>query len=155
MQMSSLGPCAIACRFGAGWAFWGDALVYSAGVLGEKYPFSYNIPGIVATIALIMMNLVSRDDLANMGDVYSSDEGSEVGAPGPQRMGHLRKGPCICLLTLHDKSQGRPGVRAEPSKDLAVHQLLHCVWSSRWEVSNATQSCCSHMMQNTPITVSD
>lgn len=49
-------------------------------MLGEKYPFSYNIPGIVATIALIMMNLISRDDLANMGDVYSSDEGSEVGA---------------------------------------------------------------------------
>ena len=32
-----------------------------------------------ASIALIMMNLVSRDDLANMGDTYGSgDEGSEV-----------------------------------------------------------------------------
>lgn len=34
-----------------------------------------------ATIALIMMNLVSRDDLANMGDMYGGgDEGSEVQA---------------------------------------------------------------------------
>jgi hypothetical protein len=65
-------------RFGAAWSFWVDALVYSSTVLHESYPFTYNIPGIVATIALIMMNLVSRDDLANMGDAFSSEEGSEV-----------------------------------------------------------------------------
>ncbi len=64
--------------FGAAWSVWVDAIVYSKIVLHEGYPFSYNIPGIVATVALIMMNLVSRDDLANMGDSYSSDEGSEV-----------------------------------------------------------------------------
>ncbi len=67
-----------ACRFGAGWWCLIDALVYSKVVLNEGYPFSYNLPGIVATVALIMMNLVSRDDLANMADAYSSDEGSEV-----------------------------------------------------------------------------
>ena len=55
-----------------------DALVYSKVVLNESYPFSYNLPGIVATVALIMMNLVSRDDLAGMADVYGSEEGSEV-----------------------------------------------------------------------------
>lgn len=65
-------------RFGAGWWCLIDALVYSKLVLNEGYPFTYNLPGIVATIALIMMNLVSRDDLANMGDSYSSEEGSEV-----------------------------------------------------------------------------
>ncbi|CAL5219380.1 g1202 [Coccomyxa viridis] len=63
--------------FGAGWWCLIDALVYSKVVLNESYPFSYNLPGIVATVALIMMNLVSRDDLANMADAYSSDEGSE------------------------------------------------------------------------------
>ena len=47
-------------------------------VLNENYPFTYNLPGIVATVALVMMNLVSRDDLANMADTYSSEEGSEV-----------------------------------------------------------------------------
>ena len=52
--------------------------MYSKVVLNESYPFSYNLPGIVATVALIMMNLVSRDDLAGMADVYSSEEGSEV-----------------------------------------------------------------------------
>ena len=55
--------------------------MYSKVVLNETYPFTYNLPGIIATVALIMMNLVSRDDLANMGDSYSSDEGSEVSSP--------------------------------------------------------------------------
>ena len=71
----------VACclyRFGAGWWCLIDALVYSKVVLNETYPFTYNLPGIIATVALIMMNLVSRDDLANMGDSYSSEEGSEV-----------------------------------------------------------------------------
>ena len=73
-------PRAACClyRFGAGWWCLIDALVYSRVVLNESYPFTYNLPGIIATVALIMMNLVSRDDLANMGDSYSSDEGSEV-----------------------------------------------------------------------------
>lgn len=69
------------CRFGAGWWCLIDALVYSKVVLNENYPFSYNLPGIVATVALIMMNFVSRDDLASMADTYSSDEGSEVSFP--------------------------------------------------------------------------
>lgn len=69
----------LSCRFGTAWAFWVDALVYSKTILHESYPFTYNIPGIVATLALVMMNLVSRDDLASMGDSYNSDEGSEVG----------------------------------------------------------------------------
>ena len=76
-----------ACRFGAGWWCLIDALVYSKVVLNESYPFSYNLPGIVATVALIMMNLVSRDDLANMADAYSSDEGSEVSS-------FFARGPC-------------------------------------------------------------
>lgn len=54
--------------------------MYTKTVLHDSYPFTYNIPGIVATLALIMMNLVSRDDLSSMADTYNSDEGSEVGA---------------------------------------------------------------------------
>ena len=68
-------------RFGTAWAFWVDALVYTKTILHESYPFTYNLPGIVATLALVMMNMVSRDDLASMGDMYDSDEGSEVGHP--------------------------------------------------------------------------
>ena len=64
--------------------------MYSKVVLNESYPFSYNLPGIVATVALIMMNLVSRDDLANMADAYSSDEGSEVSSL-------FARGSCLVL----------------------------------------------------------
>lgn len=52
--------------------------MYSKVILNESYPWTYNLPGIVATVALIMLNVVSRDDLAHMGDAYDSDEGSEV-----------------------------------------------------------------------------
>lgn len=41
-------------RFGAAWAFWADALIYSKGVLGESYPFTYNIPGIVVRASIML-----------------------------------------------------------------------------------------------------
>lgn len=65
-------------RFGTAWAFWIDALIYTKTILHESYPFTYDLQGIVATVALIMMNLVSRDDLSMMADTYYNDEGSEV-----------------------------------------------------------------------------
>lgn len=76
-KLRSISPFLSGALFGTAWAFWIDALVYSKTVLHESYPFTYNLPGIVATLALIMMNLVSRDDLSAMGDMYNSDEGSE------------------------------------------------------------------------------
>ncbi len=88
-----LGIFAAICRFGTAWAFWIDALVYTKTVLHESYPFTYNLPGIVATLALLMMNLVSRDDLSAMGDMYNSDEGSEV-CPDPFRAQTVRLHAC-------------------------------------------------------------
>lgn len=44
--------------------------------MGSPYPFSYNWPGIVATLALVMINLLPRRDLAEAGD--SLEEGGEV-----------------------------------------------------------------------------
>lgn len=57
-----------------------DAIIYSTAVKGTAYPpVIYHLPGIVATLALILINLVSRDDLNNYTDYYNSgDEGSEV-----------------------------------------------------------------------------
>ncbi len=40
-----------------------DAVIYQKAVVGEGIPFKYAIPGIVATLALILMNLLSRDQL--------------------------------------------------------------------------------------------
>ncbi|KAK9863878.1 hypothetical protein WJX84_007588 [Apatococcus fuscideae] len=68
--------------FGAAWWCWIDAIIYSAAVHGTGYPpLIYHLPGIVATLALIFINLISRDDLTNYTDYYSSgDEGSETRA---------------------------------------------------------------------------
>lgn len=71
-------PILAGALFGAGWWCWLDAIVYSAAVLGDKVPLVYHIPGWVATIGLIAMNLVSRDDLKHAGDAY--EEGAEFRA---------------------------------------------------------------------------
>ena len=39
-------------------------------------PFKYNWPGIIATLALILINLVSRDDLTGISS--SGDPGDDV-----------------------------------------------------------------------------
>ncbi|KAK9820630.1 hypothetical protein WJX72_012547 [[Myrmecia] bisecta] len=65
--------------FGAGWWCWVDTIVYSKAVKAENFPFTYWLPGFVATLALILMNLVSRDDLASYSDSYG-DEGAATRA---------------------------------------------------------------------------
>lgn len=58
--------------FGAGWWCFVDAIVLSKAILGEKVPFVYWVPGFVATIALVLMNLVPRESLNSDG--LSDDE---------------------------------------------------------------------------------
>lgn len=58
-----------------------DALVYSSAVLHESFPFTYHLPGWVATLALVLMNLMSRDDLAEATNSYGGDDGEAVGLP--------------------------------------------------------------------------
>ncbi|KAI7842783.1 hypothetical protein COHA_003529 [Chlorella ohadii] len=77
-QLQSWGPVVAGALFGAGWWCWADALVYQKAVVGSPYPFSYNWPGIVATLALVMINLLPRRDLAEAGD--SLEEGGEFRA---------------------------------------------------------------------------
>eukprot|EP00899_Mesostigma_viride_P004253 jgi/Mesvir1/13829/Mv15979-RA.1 len=66
------GPGLAGAVFGAGWWFWVDACVLSA-MAGTKVPFVHFLPGIVAVIAIIMINLVDKRDL-NENSVY--DEGA-------------------------------------------------------------------------------
>ena len=116
--------------------------MYSNTVLHEGYPFTYNIPGIVATIALIMMNLVSRDDLANMGDAFSSDEGSEV-----RRVPSCLRAEDACIY-VHADFRGATWLKdafyAGTRKAMAVPLLLHSFWCCSWQVCNQkspTESC--------------
>ena len=54
-----------------------DAIAYSKSVLGEGFPFVFLLPGLAATLALVFMNLISREELAEMTD-DAYDEGAAV-----------------------------------------------------------------------------
>ncbi|KAK9848556.1 hypothetical protein WJX84_001365 [Apatococcus fuscideae] len=53
------GPGLSGALFGAGWWFWVDACAAS----GVNIPFVQYLPGVVATLALIMINCIRRDEL--------------------------------------------------------------------------------------------
>lgn len=72
------GPIGAGVLFGLGWAAWADALVIEKIADPSGYPFSYNLPGIIATIALLLINLIPRRDLDEARD--SGDEGAETRA---------------------------------------------------------------------------
>ena len=50
-----------------------DAFVHGATVRHQAVPITYHIPGWVATAALIIMNLTSRTQLAEIDDSYEDD----------------------------------------------------------------------------------
>lgn len=53
------GPIIAGMLFGAGWWFWVDAVACTS----HKIPFDQYLPGIIATLALIMINCIRQDDL--------------------------------------------------------------------------------------------
>lgn len=63
-----------------------DAVTYSRAVLHKGFPWSYVIPGCVATLALVSMNLVSREQLAEISD-DAYDEGAGVQLPSESSLG--------------------------------------------------------------------
>lgn len=75
-QLAQWGPVLAGALFGAGWWCWADALVYQKAVVGQDYAFKYNWPGIVATLAMLMINLLPRRDLFEEG----REEGEEFRA---------------------------------------------------------------------------
>lgn len=77
-NLGKWGPALAGALFGAGWWCWTDALVYQQAVLGVAYPWKYNWPGIVATLAMAMINLLPRRDLAEAGE--GMEEGGEFRA---------------------------------------------------------------------------
>lgn len=48
--------------FGTGWWFWLDACT----LVEHKVPFDQYLPGIIATLALVMINLIRKDELAEL-----------------------------------------------------------------------------------------
>lgn len=60
----------------AAWWVWADALVHEHVVDSTSPPFKYNWPGFIATLALLLINLVSRDDLVEISS--SGEEGADV-----------------------------------------------------------------------------
>ncbi len=62
--------------FIAAWWSWADAIVYEHVSGAGSPPFKYCLPGVVATLALILINLVSRDDLAEISN--TGDPGDNV-----------------------------------------------------------------------------
>lgn len=62
--------------FGAGWWAWCDVLLRSSLVLHSKVSPLYCIPGIVATIAVILMAVISREDTDSY--IGYGDDGEEV-----------------------------------------------------------------------------
>lgn len=58
----------------AAWWSWADALVSQHGVEGEESaPFKYAWPGIIATLSLILINMISKDDLQDIVDTGDDD----------------------------------------------------------------------------------
>jgi hypothetical protein len=62
--------------FGAGWWAWCDVLLRSSLVLHTKVSPLYCIPGIVATIAVILMAIINREDTDSY--IGYGDDGEEV-----------------------------------------------------------------------------
>uniref|UniRef100_A0A7R9V005 Transmembrane protein 50A n=1 Tax=Chlamydomonas euryale TaxID=1486919 RepID=A0A7R9V005_9CHLO len=56
------GPVLAGALFGAGWWFWADAVALSP----TKIPFDHYLPGLIATLALVMINLIRKDELAEI-----------------------------------------------------------------------------------------
>lgn len=65
--------------FGAAWWCIVDAICYSKAVLSEGFPWTFALPGVAATVALICMNLISREELKDMTD-EQGEEQALVGA---------------------------------------------------------------------------
>lgn len=62
-KVRSHGPGLAGACFGAGWCFWADAVLVNA-MHGNKLGFLEYLPGIIATLAMLLMCVVRRSDLA-------------------------------------------------------------------------------------------
>lgn len=65
-----------------------DAVVYTSSTSHERIPATFWLPAVAATLALIFINLISRDDLHNIQESTYGDEHAEV------RFFWLCRAPC-------------------------------------------------------------
>eukprot|EP00195_Chlamydomonas_chlamydogama_P004764 CAMPEP_0202897068 /NCGR_PEP_ID=MMETSP1392-20130828/5925_1 /ASSEMBLY_ACC=CAM_ASM_000868 /TAXON_ID=225041 /ORGANISM="Chlamydomonas chlamydogama, Strain SAG 11-48b" /LENGTH=120 /DNA_ID=CAMNT_0049582621 /DNA_START=85 /DNA_END=444 /DNA_ORIENTATION=- len=56
--------------YGAGWWLLGDAVTYAMAILHSNFNILWLIPGLVATVAIIVMNTTSKEDVV---DSYGDD----------------------------------------------------------------------------------
>ncbi|KAL6780813.1 hypothetical protein ACKKBG_A08560 [Auxenochlorella protothecoides x Auxenochlorella symbiontica] len=77
-KLQEWGPLVAGALFGIGWWCWADALVQVSTGESGAYPFRYNWPGIVATLALLLINALPRKDLAEAAE--SIEDGVELRA---------------------------------------------------------------------------
>ncbi|KAK9799800.1 hypothetical protein WJX73_010831 [Symbiochloris irregularis] len=68
-KAAAYGPVLSGALFGGGWWFWVDAVTCSQ----NKVSFLQYLPGIVATLALVMINSIRREELDDPYDAF--DEG--------------------------------------------------------------------------------
>jgi hypothetical protein len=80
------GMLAAGALFGAGWWSWCDVILRSSLVTHTPISPAYHIPGVVATIAVILMACIQRDDV-DSGYIGYADEGEQA-----SRL------QCVCML---------------------------------------------------------
>ena len=71
-----------------------DAVVYTSSTSHAHIPATYWLPAVAATLALIFINIISRDDLHNIQESTYGDEHAEVG------LSLLCRAPCSPLPSL-------------------------------------------------------
>lgn len=68
-KAAAYGPTISGALFGGGWWFWVDAVAASQ----TNVPFVQYLPGLIATLALVMINSIRREELEDQYDAF--DEG--------------------------------------------------------------------------------
>lgn len=65
--------------FAIGWWFWIDGVVIFQRDSSTPYPFLYSVPGVVATLAFIIMSALPQGPLFRDSDSYMDESGPRAG----------------------------------------------------------------------------
>lgn len=111
--------------------------MHSAAVDHKHIPITYHIPGWVATLALIVMNITSRQELAEPEEMYV-DDNFTVGF-------HF----CCYINFCYVRLCSQPLWLAVSCQGSAIHLIPDGFWSGGWECGSAdhlrsTSCACGH-----------
>lgn len=109
-------------------------MVYGAAILGEKFDPITLLPGIVATFAVIIMNLIGRDDVSS--SMYSDGDAalvSEVSRPS-------------CISPHKHPACGIPSHSAPSCARHAICSIAYNNWNEVRQIqpSDVLQGVCMH-----------